>query len=78
MRLWVKLLVRIGAVKIYSTNTIMEKDKHKWESGWLRIWTFQGYLRNSKCIFQGLIKNNVEFSVRDQEKIMWNFQASWF
>ena len=30
--------------------------------GWLRIQNFQGYSRNSMQHFQGLIKNNVEFS----------------
>ena len=29
--------------------------------GRLRIWNFQGYLRNGKWNFQVLIKNNVEF-----------------
>ena len=29
----------------------------------LRIWNFQGYWRNGKWIFNGLIKNNVEFLV---------------
>ena len=29
----------------------------------LRIWNFQGYWRNGKWIFNGLIKNNVEFPV---------------
>ena len=28
----------------------------------LTIWNFQGYWRNGKWIFQGLIKNNEEFS----------------
>ena len=44
----------------------------------LRIWNFQGYLRNSKWIFQGLTKNNVGFSGHEQEKIMLDFQGSWF
>ena len=35
--------------------------------GGLRIWYVQGYWRNSKWIFQVLIKNNVEFSRRNQE-----------
>ena len=35
--------------------------------GGLRIWYVQGYWRNSKWIFQVLIKNNAEFSRRDQE-----------
>ena len=32
----------------------------------------------SKWILQGLIKNNVENSGHDQEKVMWNLQDSWF
>ena len=35
-------------------------SRKKGEEG-LRIWNFQGYWRKSKCIFQGLIKNNVKF-----------------
>ena len=66
-----------GAVRNYSTNTIMEKNKQREGGGGLRIWNFQGYWRNSKWIFQGLIKDNVEYSGREQEKIMWNFQESW-
>ena len=54
----------------------MEKNK-RGEEG-LRIWNFQGYWRNSKWIFQGLIKNNVEYSGRDQEKIVENFQEPLF
>ena len=46
--------------------------------GGLRIWSFQVYWRNSKWIFQVLIKNNVEYSGCDETKNMRNFQESWF
>ena len=52
----------------------MERNKQGREEG--NDMEFQGYWRNSKWIFQGLIKNNVEYSGRDQGKIMWNFQES--
>ena len=29
--------------------------------GWWYLWNFQGYWRNSKQIFQGLIKKNMDF-----------------
>ena len=54
---------RMDPVRNYSTNTIMEKNRGR---GGLRIWNFQGYWRNSKWIFQRLIKNHVEYSGRDQ------------
>ena len=41
---WVKVLISKGMalVRIYSTNTIMEKNKQRWnEGGGLRIWNFQ-------------------------------------
>ena len=44
----------------------------------VRIWNFQGYWKNSKSIFLGLIKDNVEYSGHDQVEIMWNFHESWF
>ena len=68
---------RMGAVRNCSTNTIMEKKRERGGRG-LRIWNFQGYQRNSKWIFQRLIKNNMEYSGHDQWRIMWNFQESWF
>ena len=46
---------RMGAVRNCSTNTIMEKKRERGGRG-LRIWNFQGYWRNSKWIFQRLIK----------------------
>ena len=35
---------------------------------------FPGVLKSN---FLGLLKNNVDFPVGDQEKIMWNSQGSW-
>ena len=54
----------------------MEKNK---QSGWeVKDMEFSGTWRSSKWVFQGLIKNNVAFSGRDQEEIMWIFQESRF
>ena len=65
MRLWVKVLVSQGWVQSEITvYTIMEQKTEG--GGLLRIWNFQGYWRNSKWIFQGLIKNHVKYSGRDQ------------
>ena len=58
--------------------TVMEKNKDRGGERGLKIWNFQEYWRNSKLIFLGLIKNNVNFSGRDHEKVMCNFQGSWF
>ena len=43
--------------------TIQEKN-----TGGLRIWNFQGYWRNSKWIFGGLTKSEVEFPFWSKEK----------
>ena len=40
------------------------------------IWNFQGYQRNSMWNFQGLKQSGISKGV--QEKIMKNFQWSWF
>ena len=79
------ILVRLYRC-LYQKNGCRQKLEYKHYNGKkqtegegaLRIWNFQGYWRNSKWIFQGLIKNNVECSGHDQGKIMWNFQESWF
>ena len=39
---------------------------------------FRGIGEIASGFSKRLIKNNVEFSGCDQEKIMWNFQGSWF
>ena len=39
------------------------------------LWNIQGYQRKSMWNFQGLIKNKMEFSKGDQEK-MWKFHGS--
>ena len=70
-------ITRMGAVRNYSTNTIMEKNRARGERG-LRIWNFRGIGEIASGFSRGLIKSNVEFSGCDQEKIMWNFQGSWF
>ena len=36
------------------------QKKNQSEEGGLRVWNFQWYWRNSKCNFQGLIKNSME------------------
>ena len=36
-------------------------EKIQMGGGWVRIWNFQGYLRNSMWKFQGSIKREVEF-----------------
>ena len=45
-------ITRMGAVRNYSTNTIMEKKKNKEERAGLKIWNFQWCWRSSKLIFQ--------------------------
>ena len=73
------MLVSQGWVQSETTvQSVMEKNKERGGETGLRICNFQGYWRNSKLIFLGLIKNNVNFSGRDHEKIMCNFQGSWF
>ena len=61
MRLWVLKL------EYKYCNGKKQKGGGGGGGGGLRIWYVQGYWRNSKWIFQVLIKNNVEFSRRDQE-----------
>ena len=39
-------------------NGLFQKKK---QMGWLRMWSFQGFQRNSMQNFQGLIKNKVGF-----------------
>ena len=42
-------------------ETIIDWAIPEKKTGGLRIWNFQGYWRNDKWIFQGLVRNNVEF-----------------
>ena len=42
-----------------------KKSQHG--GGWLRIYNFQGYSRNSMQNFQGLIKNNMDLQVRPRK-----------
>ena len=52
------------------------KKKKKNKGRGLMIWNFQGYQRNSMWNFQGLKQSGISKGV--QEKIMKNFQWSWF
>ena len=68
---------RMAAVKNYSTNTIIEKNK-KGRRGArdqrYGIFSLTGEI--ARGFSRGLIKNNEQFSGREQEKIMCNFQGS--
>ena len=61
MRLWILKL------ECKHCNGKKNRGGGRGAGGGLRIWYVQGYWRNSKWIFQVLIKNNAEFSRRDQE-----------
>ena len=52
---WVKALLSKGwmvAVRNYSTNTIMEKNKHRGKEGGLRIMNFHGKTKNLKIFLE--------------------------
>ena len=55
----------LSAVLDFFWNRLFQKPNRaggRKGGGWLRIWNFQRYWRNSsKWNFQGLIKNNMEF-----------------
>ena len=66
--IWVKVLVSKGWVQYKHYNG---KNTNRGDGGGIFRCIEEIY---SKWILQGLIKNNVENSGHDQEKIMWNFQ----
>ena len=51
-------IIIISFRKVHTSAFNYSRKKQR---GRLRIWNFQGYWRNRKWIFLGLIKNNVEF-----------------
>ena len=65
-------------------NGLFQKKTNR---GWM-IWDFQEYWRNSKWIFLGLIKNNIEFLGVIKKKLCgisrglhfgsWNFWGVWY
>ena len=78
-KLW-KSIDKYVVICFFNLIGLFKKKTNKGGGG--TICNFQGYQRNSMWMFQRLIKNKVPTRGisrgDDQEKIMWNFQGSWF
>ena len=62
----------------YGSTMGYSRKKNKQGRGWLKIWNFQRYWRNSKWNFKELMTNNVEFS-EVFKKNLWGISSGfWF